>query len=82
MMPVESIKTKKPGPKKHFHERITFWIGPIHKTLFERASKTLGINRSILARRMFLALDQPKENIIELFGKEIDGYKNPPKKAA
>ena len=74
-----ATEPKRRDQYRTFNERITFWIGPIHKELFERAGETLGINRSVLARRMFYFLDKPREEIIELFGKDVDGYKHPPK---
>ena len=81
--PTKRINMAVKKTKKHrtFNERINFWVGPSHKKLFDRAGETLGINRSVLVRRMCYFLDKPREELIELFGKDVDGYKYPPKKA-
>jgi len=63
-----------------FDRRMSFWVGQDHRELLERACNTLGLNRSAMARQLFLFLDRPKEDIRKMFGEKVDGYEYPPLK--
>jgi hypothetical protein len=60
-----------------FDRRMSFWVGQEQGALLERACETLGFNRSEMARRLFLFLDRPKEDIRKIFGKKVNGYEYP-----
>jgi hypothetical protein len=60
-------------------DRMSFWLGNVHRTLIERACETLETNKSELARRLIMLLDTPKENIRKMFGNEIDEFEHSPK---
>ncbi|MFK5893623.1 MAG: hypothetical protein QM504_10415 [Pseudomonadota bacterium] len=67
---------------RKFDRRVTFWVGEEHQKLIDRACETVGINRSEMARRLFLDLAMPKEDLMKNWNCEFGGYsKYPPKKA-
>ena len=78
---MDAVSKKKKPQNRTFEKRVSFWVGYKHEKIIDSAGEILGLNRSELARKLFLFLDRPKEDIIKIFGSEVDEYEYPPKKA-